>query len=133
VSGSIGRLSPGAGHQRLLPTLGLGVLMLAMLSAGVGALWPREHNAGVQKVDPRYLTQSGSLTGTRRQAITNANEEAVDHSVETCAAAGVQRLARRYGIAADFGPVAARYARDFESATRAARRAGCLIGLKKGG
>lgn len=112
---------------------GLGVLAVALLSTGVSALWPREPVPAVQKRDPRYASQTGSLAGTRRQAISNANGEAIDHAVETCGAAGLAGLAAKYGMARDISSVAARYAQDFEASARAARRAGCVTGLREGG
>lgn len=128
-----GRVSVFAGQQRAPLLIGLCVLLLALLPAAIASLWPPEHVAAVQRRDPRYVSQTGSLAGTRRQAIANANGEAVDHAVETCAAAGVVVLAAKYGIPADIPSVATRYARDFEVSARAARRTGCITGLREGG
>jgi hypothetical protein len=109
-----------------------GLLAVAALPSGIAAMWPREDHAA-QKRDPRYVSQTGALLRTRRQAVKNANDEAVDHAIETCAAAGVAGLAARFRIAPRMERVAARYARDFEASARAARRDGCLIGLRDGG
>ncbi|MDX6719704.1 MAG: hypothetical protein QOJ63_1958 [Solirubrobacteraceae bacterium] len=108
-----------------------GLLALALLPTAFSMLGPAERPAA--RVDPRYASQTGTLQGARRQAILNNNEEAVDHALETCGAAGVQGLAAKFRMAPSIPRLAARYAQDFEVAVRRARSAGCEIGLREGG
>lgn len=118
-------------RPRVLPIVCLGLLILAVVPLALSTVGPPEKH--VERHDPRYVSQTGSLQGTRRQAIENDDEDALDHALETCGAAGVQGLAAKFGMAPDVPRLAARYARDFEVAARRARRAGCEVGLREGG
>jgi hypothetical protein len=118
-------------RRRVLAIVCVGLLALALLPTAFSMLGPAERPAA--RVDPRYASQTGTLQGARRQAILNNNEEAVDHALETCGAAGVQGLAAKFRMAPSIPRLAARYAQDFEVAVRRARSAGCEIGLREGG
>lgn len=121
----------GTRRLRILPVLCLGLLILAAVPTALSTVGPADRH--VERHDPRYVSQTGSLAGTRRQAVLNDNEDALDHALETCGAAGVQGLAARFQMAPDIPRLAARYARDFEVSARAARRTGCAVGLREGG
>jgi hypothetical protein len=123
--------APVPRRRRVLAIVCLGLLALAVAPMAFSTLGPPERH--VPKADPRYVSQTGSLEGTRRQAILNDNEDALDHALETCGAAGVQGLAAKFRMAPSIPRLAARYAQDFEVAGRRARRAGCEIGLREGG
>jgi hypothetical protein len=120
-----------ARRPRVLPIVCLGLLILAVVPMALSTVRPADKH--VEKHDPRYASQTGSLEGTRRQTILNDNEDALDHALETCGAAGVHGLAAKFGMAPDIPRLAARYARDFEVSARRSRRAGCAIGLREGG
>jgi hypothetical protein len=126
-----GGLAPVPRRRRVLAIVCFGLLALAVVPMAFSTLGPPERH--VPKVDPLYVSQTGSLEGTRRQAILNDNEDALDHALETCGAAGVQGLAAKFRMAPSIPRLAARYAQDFEVAGRRARRAGCAIGLREGG
>jgi hypothetical protein len=123
--------APAPRRLRVLPIVCLGLLILAVVPMVLSTVGPPDKH--VAKIDPRYVSQSGSLEGTRRQAILNDNEDALDHALETCGAAGVQGLAAKFRMAPSIPRLAARYARDFEVSARPSRRAGCAIGLREGG
>jgi hypothetical protein len=128
---SDGQTAPARRRRRVLAITGAGLLALAVLPMAFSTLGPAERP--VAKVDPRYASQTGSLEATRRQTILNDNEDALDHALETCGAAGVQGLATKFRMAPSIPRLAARYAQDFEVSARRARRAGCAIGLREGG
>jgi len=116
------------------------VLAVFVIGGGPAVLFAQTRQAqhdeitrGVQRVDPRYATQSGSLKETRKGHVQAARNEQVDSSTETCAGVGTAHLAAKYGLPADEVRVARRFAAEFERVYRKHAFEGCLKGLREGG
>lgn len=86
-----------------------------------------------ERHDPRYATQTGSITATRKAQLREAGSEDSDAALETCAGLGVDRLAASYGIPPDKRAVARRFSLSVEPAVRAHWFHGCLAGFNDGG
>jgi len=117
-------------------------MVLAALIVLVGAvpytawaLWPSDVDAPARpaRPDPRYASQSGSLSDAREAHIRQRREESVDAALETCGGIGLSHLAAKYGFEEDAERVARRFSLEYEVAYREPVYEACLSGLMYGG
>src|SRR3954468_7022572 len=77
------------------------VLALGLVPSLFWAAWPRAHQEGARAHDPRYASQSGSVSRTRETQIAVRGDEELESAEETCAGIGLDHLAAKYGMAPD--------------------------------
>jgi hypothetical protein len=126
----LGRLRRGA-----LVTLAVAILVPPSLALYLGGSATGARPDGVRngRADPRYATQSGSRTATRRAHRRWVNAEHEDSGYETCAIFPLGTWARRLHVRAEPASVARAFAaRNYEPGLRAGAYAGCLAALREG-
>ncbi len=101
------------------------VVALLLLASGVvtGLLRP-----------PRTQPSPGPLRatgGVRARQVQESNRQLFDTGYETCAALGLPRLARQYGLTPTPERAARAYAAQFEPAMRAGTYRGCVKALRE--